>query len=1838
MTMGCVPVFAEEPAEQVLHYGAQGELEAGAYDIRVKFTWVGGSAKAKSYLPTDYNNISSGYMDTNAKLIVKEDAQNGKNSYAMQVFSCLKSVTTNLDTKEETESINTSSLKKAQKDGETYSAAGEELLPTTSDTLQRRFKSRGVESSLDGYWGWSNEIPIDTLDSQVYIYAKMGKNNYEAYYKVEYELKENESGSYITIPDGKEPVIEVGELKLKDDEVAIYTRKDGKVALGALSFFNIYVAAQGSSPARKAVYSYSIDDGATWHAAYEVQPKSRDVSGTEGGVLQIGRRGSNKDNYKDNDIEVEDKATEFHIMIKAEIEGCDEISQVERNYSFTPKGISYIRRDDGMTYFSAANSIPYDSRLVTEMITDTVTLREIKNKMIAQNVADVEDIVAFKFDVVDENGDSAENISGTWDPATTDPIASSDKFWGSAAYSTNQIIVSQSFAGEDCNLAFAKLYKISGEDVASGTLSDSIMKTTPGAVANLGTAQYTLTATGDAAPPKGIYILKKNKYLPLKAAYDSSEHAREMIYNGVSYGFYYALQCDAIQNGYYKIIAKAMQKEHWGQSSPVNAYIDGRALLQVEDIQAKSIDVVNDDYSQIHTLEEAYTNAKATAYLSFVPVNGVYVESVKIGGQEVACFEEYTVDGRVYPKKVRIMSQQKDADAYIPAVVKLSNGNEYELQFALDYGYVSNSVIKTRYAASGLEAAAPTVTTKTGKFKFTNDDKAKVSLSTTSVNGTIHYTVNVKGSTGAEEKTYTEPFELTADGTTEGKVYVIEAYTTKDGVKDSAKTKAVIEFRKEGAYAYDVQTPNVFPRYREGNSAEKGKYLLEISSKTEGADIYYTTDGSIPEKSDTPQQDNGSTKWYNPQNPPTIDAMTDGQATVIKTIAYKDGMNDSEVASQNIVFSTNWWDSVYDGDSFDVGVEMLQYISKKGKTVYSMGNGALTHKAKIYKENGKINVGIEFKPINMDLILGHLIDFWYFENQEVVSHSADLAFLTQYGKKSDYSYNDEGYLSWVTIPGINDMLDENNWAIVALESDFAPMGKQFAKMKFDFDSAIEKVTGKAPEKEKVVDPPEITSTLNAKADAIEFSLSIANQVNPLNKDAIIYYKVTAEDTADLSEMSEYTGTFSITDEEVRSMRKANGDGTLNVLAIAKNGNIISAMATKKFLLGQKFESIAIEGKNNFVPDFSAKVDDVLKDENRSQIKLAVEVKGAPSESNRNKALAAANITLANLKQISAWKLDIQNSDKLCNQPIQLVFPKSNYKGTISLLRQTAAGVQKAGNALDNEDYEYEPITITDNGTSYAASINQSGTYVLLEQASSSTGGNTGNDVVDAKKDGKYWVSFNLWKNSSDEASMGNVAFENNREALLTTQGGEYTLEIATNPVNVGGIVSALKDMRFKGKKGWQDVTEIKRASITAKGYKDEVSFEYLSQLSLELPSVSDEYVEVKVNVPYTPMDNISQNDGTNFIPARLKIDWSSIRKAAPNEKLVPTASVASSAFSIESEAADLKDEETGIRLEAGENVLESGAKLHVESLTKGKYMDLAEKALKDEVENFQLYQILTKVKDVEVSPTKNVTLYLPLPKGMDKTKFLLYRLGEEGEKTLIKGEFKENQFVFETNLLGVFALCQSNQVVTPIEENVQTTEEVQEIFGDISNHWAKDAILFAVANGIFTGVSETDFMPDAKMTRGMFVTVLGRVAGVSPDMYYGEVFSDITATDYYSSYATWAKAKGVVSGMPDGSFAPNTQITREQMAVMLSQYAKAYGIQWKDESKKVFTDANQINSWALDSVNSLAGAGILSGRENGDFDPKGAATRAECAMMLMNFMKQYVNSSKNSEEKTEINE
>jgi hypothetical protein len=177
-------------------------------------------------------------------------------------------------------------------------------------------------------------------------------------------------------------------------------------------------------------------------------------------------------------------------------------------------------------------------------------------------------------------------------------------------------------------------------------------------------------------------------------------------------------------------------------------------------------------------------------------------------------------------------------------------------------------------------------------------------------------------------------------------------------------------------------------------------------------------------------------------------------------------------------------------------------------------------------------------------------------------------------------------------------------------------------------------------------------------------------------------------------------------------------------------------------------------------------------------------------------------------------------------------------------------------------------------------------------------------------------------------------------------------------------------------------------------------------------------------------------------------------------------------------------------------------------------------------------------------------------------------------------------------------------------------------FSDVAEtDWFRESVAFAWAHGLFSGVGGAQFSPNSPVTRGMLATVLYRLAN-EPGTNAGNPFSDVPGGSYYEKAVVWAAERGIVNGVSADAFAPDADITREQVATILHRYASEY---LKTETPgggdlRGYADAGKISGYAAEPMSWAVATGLITGRTRTELAPQGNATRAEVAEILKRFV------------------
>ncbi|MEE1013466.1 MAG: S-layer homology domain-containing protein [Clostridia bacterium] len=167
--------------------------------------------------------------------------------------------------------------------------------------------------------------------------------------------------------------------------------------------------------------------------------------------------------------------------------------------------------------------------------------------------------------------------------------------------------------------------------------------------------------------------------------------------------------------------------------------------------------------------------------------------------------------------------------------------------------------------------------------------------------------------------------------------------------------------------------------------------------------------------------------------------------------------------------------------------------------------------------------------------------------------------------------------------------------------------------------------------------------------------------------------------------------------------------------------------------------------------------------------------------------------------------------------------------------------------------------------------------------------------------------------------------------------------------------------------------------------------------------------------------------------------------------------------------------------------------------------------------------------------------------------------------------------------------------------------------------WYEGAVAYAVENNLFKGISETEFAPDSAMTRAMLVTVLYRLENPT-EKERTHSFADVADGEWYTEAVSWAAESGVVNGVNETAFAPEENITREQMATILFRYAQFKGYDTASTMElSQFTDFTVISDWALSAQQWANASGLIQGTSETTLAPQDTATRAQVATILKRF-------------------
>ncbi len=254
----------------------------------------------------------------------------------------------------------------------------------------------------------------------------------------------------------------------------------------------------------------------------------------------------------------------------------------------------------------------------------------------------------------------------------------------------------------------------------------------------------------------------------------------------------------------------------------------------------------------------------------------------------------------------------------------------------------------------------------------------------------------------------------------------------------------------------------------------------------------------------------------------------------------------------------------------------------------------------------------------------------------------------------------------------------------------------------------------------------------------------------------------------------------------------------------------------------------------------------------------------------------------------------------------------------------------------------------------------------------------------------------------------------------------------------------------------------------------------------------------------------------------------------------------------------------------------------------------------------------TKVT-VTVADDGTVTAEVEMPKRLDSTVVTVPVQGADNSLVPVVVDENGNETVVKHSVAtedGVVMELTDSATVKLVEHNHH--------FADATNHWAEDSIHFVHSREIFNGTSDTTFEPNAPMSRAMIATVLYRLDG-EHKADVAAAFQDVAEGTWYTEGVAWAAEKEIVKGLSADTFAPDDNVTREQLAAMLYRYAGSPAVS-PAANMAGYEDFTAISDWAQDAMRWAVENGILNGKDNGLLDPQGNATRAEVATMIVRYV------------------
>ncbi|MCG8501944.1 MAG: S-layer homology domain-containing protein [Firmicutes bacterium] len=410
---------------------------------------------------------------------------------------------------------------------------------------------------------------------------------------------------------------------------------------------------------------------------------------------------------------------------------------------------------------------------------------------------------------------------------------------------------------------------------------------------------------------------------------------------------------------------------------------------------------------------------------------------------------------------------------------------------------------------------------------------------------------------------------------------------------------------------------------------------------------------------------------------------------------------------------------------------------------------------------------------------------------------------------------------------------------------------------------------------------------------------------------------------------------------------------------------------------------------------------------------------------------------------------------------------------------------------------------------------------------------------------------------------------------------------AEKPPKIEGEQADISQNAEVKKQRQADGTVSVRASVSIEAVEKALAHQQVESIVIDLQEDAEDVV---ISLPAEAMEAMGEEE-TKLI---LKIDDVTLEIPA---EIIHGAELAS--------ALGVDEEEMDILIKVSELAEKEADKLRAKATQTAKSLRPIGKVLTFSIE------AAGKGKTVKVEDFGELTVKGEIPyrsqdiKGIeDLQKLNVYKYNETTEKweyRRSKGDTENKKVIFYTQDFSNYTIMENNKT-----------------FADIRNHWARENIELMAAKHVVNGMNEDTFAPEEKVTRAQFATMLVNALGIT-NREAGTSFSDVKAGGWYYESVMAAAEAGLVTGVGGGRFAPDANITREQMAVMIM---RAYGYSTGEDYEEIsdpaggFKDRDEISGWAEQAVNAANHLGIVTGVTADRFAPADEATRAQAAVMI----------------------